>query len=232
MKTILNRHVLTNAEPLVDNVDVYGKGMTFEELVLARLKPFYGMTEDQLMDKFGGQMDPKAKGRYALVINRMLGVKTDKILEFEKADIQIKTIRLQRNGSPKEDMSFPAFKYMELAEEDDWEESSFKNILERRFFLPIFSMGPDGVVRFTRTMFWTMPAHDLVEAEHVWAKTVLRIKSGRAEDLPRMTESHAAHVQPHGRDSHDVIEAPGGKRLVRKSFWLNRSYIRRQIEPA
>lgn len=230
MRAILNRHVLANAEAVVSSVDAYTKDMTFEDIVLAKLKPYYGMTEAQLMDKFAKQIDPKAKNRYALLVNRMLGVKTHKVMEFVKADIQIKTIRLKPNGSPKEDMSFPAFKYMDLAQESDWEDSSFKNFLERRFFFPIFSVGDYGEVRFTRAMFWTMPTHDLIEAERVWVETVKRVNTGRANDLPRMTESHIAHVRPHGRDSKDLIEAPGGKKLVRKSFWLNRSYIKRQVE--
>ena len=32
-----------------------------------------------------------------------------KIEEFEKADIQVKTIRLKENNLPKEDISFPTF---------------------------------------------------------------------------------------------------------------------------
>ena len=34
--------------------------------------------------------------------------------EFMSAGIEVKTVRIKQNGMPKEDMSFPAFKYMEI----------------------------------------------------------------------------------------------------------------------
>ena len=56
------------------------------------------------------------------------------IEEFEKADIQVKTIRLKENNLPKEHVSFKNFKYEEIIKLD-WEESDLKHILEQKFFL-------------------------------------------------------------------------------------------------
>ena len=46
---------------------------------------------------------------------RILGVADDaKIEEFEKAGVKPKTMRIKRNGMPKESVSFPRFDYFEL----------------------------------------------------------------------------------------------------------------------
>ena len=80
-----------------------------------------------------------------MLARRMIGVRGKKIEEFEKAEISMKTIQLRGDGMPKEDMSFPTFKFLEVIEED-WEatadddraESSFKTQLQRRFLFVVY----------------------------------------------------------------------------------------------
>ena len=43
----------------------------------------------------------------------------------------------EENNLPKEDMSFPTFKYKEIVNED-WENSDFKDILEHKFLFVFF----------------------------------------------------------------------------------------------
>ena len=74
-------------------------------------------------------------------------------------------------------------------------------------------------------MFWSMPLEDREEARHVWTETVKRIKEGRADDLPGSADSLVAHVRPHARDSNDT-ELVNGIPLVKKGFWLNKSYLK------
>ncbi|MGI6510063.1 MAG: MutH/Sau3AI family endonuclease [Erysipelotrichaceae bacterium] len=64
----------------------------------------------------------------------MLEVSNNQAEEFVKANIVVKTIRIEENGKNKESMSFPTFKFKELVEET-WEESTIYNYFETTKFL-------------------------------------------------------------------------------------------------
>ena len=55
---------------------------TFEEAILRRLSPYFGLTETEIATKFG--IDTTAKNRYERYIAAMLGIKgkVDKTAEF------------------------------------------------------------------------------------------------------------------------------------------------------
>ena len=73
---------------------------------------------------------------------------------------------------------------------------------------------------------WRMPESDLEgEVRRVWAETVRRVADGRADGLPRESQSVIFHVRPHGRNNRDTLPTPKNGDLVKKSFWLNRKYI-------
>ena len=109
------------------------KKKTIEEIVIEKFKPYYGKTIEEILDKTGVELNTSAKSFYANLTKAILGIELNKeIEEFEKAEIQVKTVRLKENNLPKEDMSFPTFKYKEIVNED-WENSDFKDILEHKF---------------------------------------------------------------------------------------------------
>jgi len=201
---------------------------TIEEEVLSRFERYKGMLSDEIWDMLDGSPRPSSKQYSAQIARRMIGVKGTKILEFEKADIEMKIVRLQKNGVPKESMSFPHFDYIEEAGLR-WEESDFYHRLRyKRFLFVVFDIKDDGTY-FRDAVFWSMPRSDFKEAESVWRLTTERIREGRMNELPKISESHVAHVRPHGKDSSDTIEAPDGNRYVKRCFWLNASYIGEQL---
>ena len=142
---------------------------------------------------------------------------------MEKAGIEIKTIRLTKNGSPREAMSFPGFKYLEMVEEK-WEDSSFFDKLEHKFLFVIFQEDENNVERLEKVSYWNMPYLDRLEAQRVWEETQRRV-SIDASDLPRSSESAVAHVRPKARDGNDKLQTPQGDFQVKKCFWLNKDYI-------
>ncbi len=71
---------------------------------------------------------------------------------------------------------------------------------------------------------------DIDEAEKVWQKTIDSIKAGKYDQLPKMSESHVAHVRPHGKDSLDRILTPQKTFEIKRCFWLNAKYIQQAIE--
>lgn len=205
-------------------------GVTFEQVVHERFRPYLGMTAQEFADRLQLRVKPNAKNFYALLTKRVLGVEADsKIAEFEKAGILTRTMRILPNGTPKEDVSFPAFDYFDLLEQS-WDDSEWRAQLQQRFFFVIFQLDASGTPRFLRTQFWTMPVSDLeTYARECWDQTVYRIRENRAEYLPRKSESPVCHVRPHGRNREDTLPTPQGVQLVKKSFWLNGTYLRDQL---
>ena len=85
---------------------------TIEEIVISKFKPYYGKTQEEIVKSLKIEINTKAKSFYANLTKSILGISLDKeIEEFEKAEIQVKTVRLKENNLPKEDISFPTFKY-------------------------------------------------------------------------------------------------------------------------
>ena len=233
MTTLLNG--LLDAEPVVKSA-LELSGLDLEALIEKRFEPFLGLSVAEIKERIAPDLNAKSKDFYAQLARRMMGIKKRKIEEFEKADVVMKTVRLGINGLPREDMSFPAFSYMELIDEK-WDEtergkgapSFIKIALEKKFFFVAYQCGKDpsdlNSVWLKKVMFWNMPKHDLEEVKRVWRETVMRIMAGEADRLPGSTESSIMHVRPHGRNGKDVLPTPRNGPQVKKCFWLNRAYV-------
>ena len=201
---------------------------TIEDIVFSKFQPFYGKTIDEILEITGVELNRKAKNFYANLTNVILGIGLDKkIEEFEKADIIVKTVRLKENNLPKEDISFPTFKYKEIVEVD-WEESEFKERLEKKFFFVFYQYSGEQLI-LKKVKFWNMPYADMQEAKWVFDETVKRIKREEADQLPKKSENRVSHVRPHAQNKLDTYETPQGKHVVKKCFWLNNSYIKDEI---
>lgn len=233
---------------LIPNVQV-AKKQTIEEIVISKFKPFYGKTEEEIIKTLKIKINTKAKSFYANLTKAILGIELDKeIEEFEKAEIIVKTVRLKENDLPKEDISFPNFKYEEIVNQD-WEDSDFKDILEHKFLFVFFQFENKKLV-LKKVKFWNMPYLDLLEAEKVWAKTkeivakgeiVKEIKTNkngkeiRFTNFPSKKFSSVSHVRPHAKDASDTFELPKKDKLTKQNeytkhcFWLNNTYVKNEI---
>ena len=240
-------------EPIVK----YGKVDDFENFVESRIDAYRGMSENALRKRFN--LPHPSKSIYAQIVFRILGVRGNHCEEFEKAGIVVKTIRIQKNGKMKECMSFPAFRFQELAEET-WDDSTFGNYLrDTRFFFVVFREDADGEYHLSGCKFWNMPYKDLeYGVRKVWQETHDIIKEGRlvltpdnrgrlSNNLPNASDSPIAHVRPHGQTREDTYPLPEGTHLTvrdtgtgrgtwpdttiftKQCFWLNNSYILQQL---
>lgn len=214
-------------ESILSHDEAVMTGKTFEQIIIDKFSEYIGMSFGAIQSRLGVTISPTAKNRFDTVTKAILGVRTKRIEEFEKADIVLKTIRLNSKGMPKENISFRAFDYMKLINEE-WEGSEFRSLIERRFLFVVFRDDGEELI-LKKVMFWTMPYDDRREAQRVWEETIRRVKLGRCNELPKKSESTVAHVRPHGRDHLDVCLAPDGNHYVKKSFWINSDYIKTQI---
>lgn len=257
MTYVFNHYILSGKrtyEPIVR----HGKVDDFESFVESRIGAYHGMSEQALRKRFN--LTQASKSIYSQIVFRILGVKGNHCEEFEKAGIVVKTIRIQKNGKMKESMSFPSFRFQELADET-WDNCTFGNYLrDTRFFFVVFREGEDGVLYLAGCKFWNMPYKDLeCGVRKVWQQTHDIIKEGRlvltpdshgriSNNLPNASDNPIAHVRPHGRNREDTYPLPDGTHLTvrdtgtgrgtwpnttvftKQCFWLNNSYILRQLK--
>ena len=126
----------------------------------------------------------ESKSSTYILAKRMLDILSDNIEEFKKANIKIKTICLNSIGTPKEAMSFPAFKYTEIIKET-WEESKlYETFSTNKYLFMVYQYIGDDTLVFKKAMFWNVPGADLNgEIKETWEETVRRIKNNDYNNL-------------------------------------------------
>lgn len=197
-----------------------------------------------IIEEYEIKRERKAKNYISLVMDdicvKVFGDKLDNFEEFKKAGIEIKTIVLKPNGTPKESMSFEQIDFCSIAEEE-WEDSTIRNKFENKKHLWIVfqsavnfekqsELDLDDII-LKKVMFWNMPISDLEGSMHrVWEDTVKKIKAGDYDNFIKISDGEIAHIRPKGRNSEDLMITPQGTKEKRKCFWLNAKYLKEQIE--
>ncbi len=223
---------LADTESVVRDVKDYREGESFEQLIERKFQRFYGKTiaeiETELNVNFG-----QAKSMAYNVCRAILGIKKDKIAEFEKAGVAVKTIRLEQNGNLKEAMSFPNVNYKEIVEEDCWENSALYEMFTQRFLFVIFrkpEVKDDKQVRLEKVMFWTMPVEDLKYGRILWEDTQLKVQLGNYEYFMKTADNPVCHIRPKAQNAADTTEGAQGFQVKKMCYWLNREYVKTLIK--
>jgi DNA mismatch repair protein MutH len=206
-----------------------GPNVSFQEATAIRFEPFIEKSIEEISEILNHRKKgPNNKGFHRELAVRILSHGDGFPPELSKAGIEMKTVRLQQNGKPKEAMSFPGFKFLDIVHEA-WEESSFFARLERKFLFVVFQKESDGHERLTKVAYWNMPYVDRLEAMRVWEETKLRVEMG-APKFPKSSDNRVAHVRPKARDGADKLPMPQGDFRVKQCFWLNSAYISSVIQ--
>ena len=219
---------------ITDKVD------SFEDYVVKKINGYKDYSVKKLCNEFDIDYKNKPKSLGAILAYRILGIKGNNAEEFEKANIVLKTIRVNSNNTITESMSFPTFKFKELIEEE-WETSTFGTYLsETRFLFIVYKYDKNQVLRLKGSQFWNIPYNDLnKEVYSVWEKTrgVIReglqitAKNGRLlNNFPKASENSVCHVRPHARNANDTYDLPDGRKYTKQCFWLKNSYILSQLD--
>lgn len=226
------------------------KGHSFEYLVNARLAEYYGKTEKELLNKFG--INPTAKARFHLLCAKMLGINgsINDSDEFKKANIELKTIRIEENGLIREHMSFPHFVYKEIIGQK-WEDSDIFNKFYSTKFLFVIFKKENGEYRLNKVKLWNMPYQDIEKyVKPVFEQTkeiiahgeiVKEVKNGKYfTNFLGSSFNGVCHVRPHDQKGIDKtqkgLELPisdkltGLNRYTKQCFWLDKDYILKQVK--
>ena len=221
----------TDAESVVRDVSEYQKSETFEQLIERKFSKFYGKTIAEI-EKILGVEFGQSKSMAYNVCRAILGIKSKKIAEFEKAEIAIKTIRLEANGNLKEAMSFPNVNYKEIVHELFWEDSALYEMFTQRFLFIIFrkpAVKDDKQVRLEKVMFWTMPFKDLEYGKSLWKDTRAKVAGGNYERFVKSSENPVCHIRPKAQNAADTTEGAQGFQVKKMCYWLNREYVLKQV---
>ena len=215
---------------------------TFNQYVSEVVNKYKGKSQKELMREFN--IDSKAKNINSMLISRMFNVqsKLADTEEFQKANIIPKTIRIEENGRIKESISFPAFKYTELINQN-WEDSDLREQLETTKYMFFVFKKTKGEYIFKGIKLWNMPETDIeTSVMEMWKKTYNAISTGnivksitngiRKTNFPGMSENEVCHVRPHGRNAKDTAPLPvadkltGATKYTKHCFWINNKYIK------
>lgn len=249
MTYVLNNYIIPGKETY-EKLQYHGD---FGEYVLSSINTKTNHTVADLINEYLIHYERRPKNLESTLVFRILGLKSNRAEEFVKAGIVVKTIRLEPNETLRETVSFPAFDFIELAEET-WEEAEINSYLsETKFLFVVFKKdseyesfrkkkdfsGMDKHLSLYFTTFWNMPKADIEgDVKAVWKRTRRILSEGiktaqhgtrTYNNLPAMSENRVCHIRPHGKDKTDVLPLPTGGAFMKQSFFLNASYIHNQI---
>lgn len=257
MTYILNSFIVPNKttyEPIIKDLNDLN-GTTFKCYIINKINSYVGKTDKELCDLFCRECN-KNKAQWIDLSYRMLGIKSNQAEEFVKANIVVKAIRIEENGTMIESMSFPSFKFKEIVNEM-WEESDlFTYFNETHFLFVVYKKYGNNYV-LKGSQLWHMPYNDLNETVYDgWNVTRNIIKDGViftkkktksgliiSNNLPKKGDNSIIHIRPHaqksaylftngesvGNVSKNANELPDGQWMTNQSFWINNSYILNQL---
>lgn len=221
---------------------------SFEGILCGRFEHYLGMDYRQISESLGIKVKQTEKSRYASVARQILyrGLSSEDCAEeLRKAGIKIKTIRLQKNGTVREHMSFECINYQEIYETEDWIDSKWYEIITTRYMFVVFREVEDETwtsePRFIldKMFFWTMPASDYALAEEYWnniknnvmADTLLNSSDDkRANSFWTLKDKKYFHVRPKAKNSDDITYSPISNTPVpKKAYWFDNRYLRREL---
>lgn len=224
---------------------------TFENYIISNINSHIGEWDNELCEFYNCEYD-KNKSQWVELAYRMLGISSNKEEKLKKANIAVKTIRINKNGKIKESMSFPTIRFSELVHEV-WEESYiYRYFSNTKFLFVVFHEGENGYC-FVGSHIWKMPDTDLdnvVKEEWLEVQQVLRAgvnlsvqKNAVKNNFPKKSETRIIHIRPKaskaayklkcgyscGVIDKDADVLPNGEWMTKQCFWLNNDYILEQL---
>jgi len=221
--------------------------ISLEDHVMKIFKPHFGKDIVELSSEFDIPLG-SGKSKYSNFIKDfskdLLNVNSlESIDEFVKSGMKIKVCRVDSNNLPAEDVSFPAFHFADLVNED-WEDSSFNQNFQNKFLFIFIKI--DGKKKsFDSAKFWKMSKSDLNEIRVLWqhtkniiesGKIVKQIKNERRETyFQNKLGTEVAHVRTHATLTTETYPLPvkelltGANEYTRHSIYMNKEYVKNNI---
>ena len=215
------------------------------QLITERLEKYINKSVFDLAKEY-----EEPKNKFDRVVKKIIGASDSKkeIEELEKAGITIKTVRINRDNKIEQHMSFPAFEYKDIYDEE-WDYSETKEIFQNTLLIVFFKENNNGEYKIDKLKFWNLSTDDIKELEIVYNKLrdcvingniVEKVDKKVHNKFPKSAQSYLSHVRNHSRYGYlnpkgktpaNISQLPmpdkktGWTSFSKFSFWLNNSYI-------
>ncbi|HFH9838082.1 TPA: Sau3AI family type II restriction endonuclease [Streptococcus suis] len=251
MTYLINHKIFNQVDQESVLATARGEKKPFTQVIADKILAYKGFSEEELYNRF--DVNPRAKGKNSTLVRNILGLTGDleKTQEFQKANMNLRVIRVDKNGLPKEDSPFKTYQFEELATNDVWEESHpYLEICNKRFLFVIFKEVSDKLFVLDSIKFWGFPDRLIPEVQRVWNETRKIIQNGVelkqngskvSTNFPQskvnttlFTKIHATNtyyeIRPNefvgkGKLS-DTDRLPDGRRITKHSFWIPKKFLK------
>lgn len=224
---------------------------SFEQVILNRFKEFYGLNYVEICAKLGVEAY-QSKSKYADIAGLIASDSKSKRIsdseEFVKSGIIMKTVRLRKNGMPKEAMSFKNIDYYEIFENDNWVDSELYEIFTNRFLFVVFK--PQDGVKITvhnnkndmdvseqsyvldKVFFWTMSPEKLEYAKKYWEHIRKCVTENRIKlrNFWSISDNKNFHVRPKASKKIQLTPNPLGGLAEKYCYWFNADFVKSIID--
>lgn len=158
---------------------VLTKEKEFDNVLLETLQIYLGRTVESLKKEFPDYRKGYSEKNDIIKQIYKSDCNLEETDEFQKANYKLRTITVDENGMPKQDMSFSAFDFDALLKEKTWKDSIvYDEMIDSKFLLVIFSRNPEGKEILNNAMIWYIPKKDEDKVKEVWKEARKVIKNG------------------------------------------------------
>lgn len=251
MTYLINHKIFNQTEQESVVATARGEKKPFTEVVAEKILAYKGFSEEELYARF--DINPKAKGKNSSLIRKILGLTDDieKTQEFQKANMNLRVIRVDKNRLPKEDSPFKTYNFVELASNDEWEESHpYLEICNKRFLFVVFKEVSPKLFVLDSIKFWGFPDRLLDEVQRVWQETRMIIQEGVqltingnkvSTNFPQSKVNQVVFTKIHAQNTYYEIETevfigkgklsdtdllPDGRHITKHSFWIPKNFLK------
>ncbi|MBS4770663.1 DNA mismatch repair protein MutH [Carnobacteriaceae bacterium zg-ZUI240] len=255
MTYLINHKIFNQSDQESVISRVTGEKKPFTQVISDKILAYKGFLEADLYIKFG--INPKGKGKNSTLIRKMLGLTGDveKTQEFQKANMNLRVIRVDKNGLPKEDSPFKNYQFKELVNTQTWEESHpYLEIYSKKFLFVVFKEISPNQFILDSIKFWGFPDFLLDEIQRVWLETrniieqgveLTQIKNKVSTNFPQstvnkylFTKIHATNTYYEIKPNHfvgkgklsDTDTLPDGRRITKHSFWIPKKFLKEILD--
>ena len=258
MTTLLRTRVFSQEEQESIAKAVQDTSKPFTQIIEEKILQYQGKSEKELCDEFNKNI--KNKDRNNSIVAKMIQLldlpqEIENTTEFKKANMMIRAIRVDKNGLPKEDSPFKNYRFIELANEKEWEESHiYTEIFSRKFMFVVFRENETGDFCLDQVKFWGFPDSLEPELMRVWQETKEIINQGIkltvkpngkdgvkvSTNFPQSKANEYLFTKVHASQTYyevkpgefvgkgklkDTDELPDGRRITKHSFWLPKKFV-------
>ena len=254
MTSVLNDYIINDIdtyEPIIKNKEEL-ENCTFAEYITGKINQYIGCSDEELCRMFDREYNNNKAQWYDLVF-RMLGIKSSRALEFKKANIVVKAIRINEKNTMVESSPLPNINFENLVSQD-WEDSDLYNYLSAtKFFFVVYHKSDNGYI-LKGCQLWNMPSKDLEQIVFDGWQRIRKVvqdgvvftpkkqKNGIvfSNNFPKKSDNSIIHIRPHASKRYYVMEdgavygngtiadadkLPDGRWMPKQSFWLNNTYV-------